>query len=43
VETFLANLAEDLSETRNYAENHPDIVAELTALHSQWAKDVQEQ
>lgn len=27
--------AEDLSETCNYADEHPDVVAELTALHRQ--------
>ncbi len=43
VETFLANLAEDLSETRNFAENHPKVVAELAALHEQWAADVHKQ
>jgi arylsulfatase A-like enzyme len=43
VETFLANLAKDKSETTNFAEDHPEIVAELTRLHEQWAKEVEEQ
>ncbi len=43
VKTFLANLAEDLSETKNYADANPEIVSQLTALHDEWAKQVEEQ
>ena len=40
---FLSNLSEDLSETKNFAKKHPDIVKELTALHEEWAKEVERQ
>lgn len=38
-ELFLANLRDDPGETRNLAEVHPEIVAELTRLHNQWLED----
>lgn len=38
---FLANLAEDPTEETNFANQHPDIVQQLTALHQEWLKDVQ--
>ena len=41
--TFLANLAEDLSETKNYAKQNPQIVKQLTTLHEKWAQQVQQQ
>ncbi|HNR31242.1 MAG TPA: sulfatase-like hydrolase/transferase, partial [Candidatus Hydrogenedentes bacterium] len=34
---FLANLREDVSESRNFAGDHPDIVRRLTELHEAWA------
>lgn len=40
---FLANLGEDLSETTNFADEHPSIVKELTGLHNEWAKEVEKQ
>ncbi len=33
---FLANLREDISETRNQAEARPEIVARLQRLHDEW-------
>lgn len=41
--TFLSNLSEDLSETKNLAKAHPDIVERLTRLHEEWAKEVIQQ
>ena len=38
VENFLSNLAEDVTETRNLAETHPEKVKELAKLHEQWLK-----
>jgi arylsulfatase A len=43
VPDFLSNMSEDVTETRNLAEDHPDIVARLTSLHEQWLKDVRQQ
>ena len=43
VENFLSNLAEDVTETKNVADQHPDIVRRLTGLHQAWAKDVAHQ
>ncbi len=43
VEDFLSNLAEDVTETKNLADSHLDIVQRLTRLHSEWAREVQEQ
>jgi len=37
---FLGNLADDLPESKNYADERPDIVKRLTKLHEAWAKDV---
>ena len=37
---FLSNLAEDITETRNQAENHPQILKRLTELHERWLKDL---
>jgi hypothetical protein len=34
---FLSNLAEDVGETRNRAEERPDVVARLRNLHDAWA------
>jgi len=36
-EPFLANLAEDPTERTDFAEQHPETVARLTALHEAWA------
>jgi len=43
VEDFLSNLAEDVAETKNLAEDHPDVVKRLTKLHQEWAREVQQQ
>jgi len=43
VENFLSNLAEDVTETKSVADQHPDIVQRLTALHEAWAKEVTQQ
>jgi len=40
VEDFLSNMAEDVTETQNIAEEHPEKVKRLTALHNQWRKEV---
>jgi len=37
---FLSNMAEDVTETENLADQHPDIVKRLTRLHEVWVKDV---
>jgi arylsulfatase A-like enzyme len=37
---FLSDLAEDVTETKNLADQHPRIVEELKKLHAQWAEDV---
>jgi arylsulfatase A-like enzyme len=37
-ETFLYDLETDLGETRNLAAQRPDIVSQLTAIHTDWAK-----
>jgi arylsulfatase A-like enzyme len=42
VPDFLSNLAEDVTETKNLADQHPQIVKELTRLHEQWAEDVRQ-
>ena len=36
----LHNLADAEPEKRNYAAEHPEIVARLTAMHTTWARDV---
>ncbi len=43
VEYFLSNLDEDLTETRNIAGKHPDIVKRLKKLHTAWAAEVETQ
>ena len=40
VENFLSNMAEDVTETKNLADDHPEIVKRLTKLHEQWLKEV---
>jgi hypothetical protein len=35
---FLANLADNVGETHNYAAQHHDIVDQLQALHDEWLK-----
>jgi arylsulfatase A-like enzyme len=40
---FLSNMAEDVTETKNLADRHPDIVKRLTALHKAWTQDVKQQ
>jgi arylsulfatase A-like enzyme len=43
VENFLSNMAEDVTETKNLAEEHPEIVKRLTSLHEQWLSDINRQ
>jgi arylsulfatase A-like enzyme len=38
---FLSNLAEDVTETRNLADEHPEIVERLTDIHNRWLKRAQ--
>lgn len=33
---FLSNIDEDVSETKNQADLHPEVVKRLTAIHDQW-------
>jgi len=42
VEDFLSNLAEDVTETKNLAAQHPDLVQRLKKLHSEWLHHVQQ-
>jgi len=37
---FLVNLQEDVSEMKNIAADHPDVVQRLKRLHDSWIKDV---
>jgi len=37
---FLCNLAEDISEMKNLAKQHPEVVARLKALQEKYAKDI---
>ena len=37
---FLVNLADDIGEAHNIADQHPDIVKRLEADHDAWLKDV---
>ena len=37
---FLVNLAEDKTEMKNIAAQHPDVVKRLTAAHNAWLKEV---
>ena len=39
-ENFLSNIAEDITETKNLAEAHPETVKRLTSLHEQWFKEL---
>lgn len=38
---FLSDMTKDTTETRNIAEDHPDIVERLTNLHNQWLNQIQ--
>jgi len=40
---FLSNMTKDTTETKNIADQHPDIVERLTKLHNNWVKEVQNQ
>ena len=42
-ETFLSNLAEDVTETKNIADQYPEIVARLTKLHEKWLLEASQQ
>lgn len=39
---FLANLAKDKTEMKNFATDNPSVVAELKASHDAWAKSTQQ-
>lgn len=41
-ELFLSNVAEDPSERNNLARQHPEIVRQLSALHSDWLAQIPE-
>ena len=38
---FLSNLAEDVTEVRNLASEHPEIVKQLTERHEAWIREVE--
>lgn len=40
---FLSDMNQDVTETKNLAEDHPEIVTRLTRLHEQWSNTVKEQ
>ena len=40
---FLANLREDPTEMKNFAQQQPEVVTELLKLHEQWVIDVKNQ
>jgi len=42
-ETFLSNLAEDVTETKNLADKYPEIVQRLTKLHEKWIAEASQQ
>jgi len=42
-ETFLSNMAEDTTETKNLADARPEIVQRLTSLHEQWLKQLKKE
>ncbi len=42
-ETFLSNLAQDVTETKNLADENPEIVARLTKLHEKWLLEASQQ
>lgn len=39
---FLANLRDDLSESKNLAQLHPERVAELKAIHDQYQREIEQ-
>ncbi len=42
VKNFLSNMAEDVTETKNLAEIHPEIVGQLTRLRAEWLKGLRQ-
>ena len=40
---FLVNLADDVTEMKNVAAEHPEVVERLKQLHEQWIREVQQQ
>jgi len=40
---FLSNMAKDVTETHNLAEQYPEIVRRLTKLHEEWISQVSQQ
>lgn len=38
--TFLVNLTDDVTERKNFAGEHPDVVQHFTNLHNDWLEDV---
>ncbi|MFH1716689.1 MAG: sulfatase-like hydrolase/transferase [Planctomycetota bacterium] len=43
VENFLSNMAEDVTETKNIAEIHPEVVERLTNLHDKWLESLRQE
>lgn len=41
--TFLSDMTQDVTETKNLADQHPDKVERLTQLHRQWTEEVESQ
>ncbi len=37
---FLSNMEVDVTETKNLAREHPDVVKRLTKLHDEWSAEV---
>ena len=42
VVNFLSNIAKDVTETKNLAKEHPEIVQRLTDLHNKWLKGIEQ-
>ena len=40
---FLSNMDVDVTETRNIADEHPDVVERLSKLYEAWSAEVVEQ
>lgn len=42
IKLFLSNLAKDVGEKKNFADQNPDVVERLSRLHDQWVRQVTE-
>jgi len=40
---FLSDMEADVTETKNLAQDHPDVVRRLTKLHEEWVREIQRQ